>query len=729
MLSNLLTIGKSALNSAQAWVNVTGDNIANADTAGYTRRYVVQKEASTITVGGNQIGLGSNAEQVLRYFDKFLEDSYIGQSTISSRWTEYDNIMGSLESVFNEANSTGLSDTLFTFLNSWQKLALNPEDPAVRTSILTNGETVGDMFRSKYSFIKEIQDEMDVSITKSVERVNEISKAIATLNQEINETTIAGMISPNNLLDERDLLVEELATLVDIKTVDGGAGNYRVQLGTGQPLVDGLEVNRIVFNDARGENRILPESTFAGQIAFSGADDFEYTVEVTQGGEIGGTTPPKVRVSLDGGKTWIKGDDGETAEFEITGSSTSSGSTTVFTVDPIRVKDLFISFSFDADTSGNVNPSTADKTLSKGDTFDIVPKKGLYWDSPTRGLQNITPQITTVGTDNPDRVTGGKLASYFSVRDDASGRYLDELDALATSLIWEVNHLYSQGAGLTKLTQTIGQIDVPYSDQALGKAASGNIFYDKVQSGTANIFLYDSTTGETLSKTKLSFSTSGTDVNFDPETHTLADIAAAFNRITVDYGSKTGIQVFDAEIQNNRLSVKIHDDAEGITFAFGEDSSGLLAALGLNSFFSGSSAQDLQISTDIGSDYTKVNAGRVNGEYEVNQGDNTIATAIGGLSTKAVTINTFWKTVSQSLPDYYASLVSTVGSDKLHSQTNKSYHTTLTSAMLDQKEALTGVNLDEEMTNLVKYQSAYTAAAKLITTADEMLGVLIGLKQ
>ena len=96
MLSNLLTIGKSALSTAQAWVSVTGDNIANADTPGYTRRYVVQKEAATVTLANNQYGLGSNAEQVLRYFDKFLEDAYLDESTISSRWTEYDNIMQTL---------------------------------------------------------------------------------------------------------------------------------------------------------------------------------------------------------------------------------------------------------------------------------------------------------------------------------------------------------------------------------------------------------------------------------------------------------------------------------------------------------------------------------------------------------------------------------------------------------------------------------------------------------
>ncbi|MBQ7609373.1 MAG: flagellar hook-associated protein FlgK [Desulfovibrionaceae bacterium] len=727
MLSNLLTIGKSALTTAQAWVNVTGDNVANADTAGYTRRYVVQKEAPTITVGGNQIGLGSNAEQVLRFFDKFLEDSYIAESTISSRWDQYDNIMESVESLFNESNTTGLSDTLNKFLESWQKLALNPEDPAVRTSVLTTGQTLDDLFQSMHTFIGDVQTEMDVSISEAVKRVNEISSAIGDINAQIRETEISHMIVPNSLYDNRDALVEELSTLVNVKTIDGGAGDYRVQLGTGQPLVDGTTTYSVDFMAPTAENRLTPESTFGGTIAFEGSDEFEYTMQIVNGGTIGGDTAPTFRVSLDGGKSWLKDESGSDLILNLTGSvTTDDDGNSAFVVDPVRVKDIFVSFTFD-----EADPSESARTLSTGDLFSVVPKSGLYWIEPTRGPENITPQMSVSGADNIDRVTGGKLTSYFSVRDDIAGRYRDELNALASSISWEVNHLHSQGAGLTKINQTVGQIEVPYTDQPLGTAQSGNVFWNRLETGAVNMYFYDPVTGENIAESQLLFN----GANFDPETHSLEDIRDAFNALTLNLkdGVLTsltdGARLFDAEIQNNRLIVKTSSEVQDLTFAFGQDSSGLLAALGLNSFFSGASASDLAISSDIGTDYTKVNAGRVNGGYEVNEGDNTVAAAIGDLLTKKVTISTFWKTVDQSLPNYYASLVSTVGSDKLHGETNRAYHNTLANSMLEQKESLTGVNLDEEMTNLVKYQSAYTAAAKLITTADEMLGVLIGLKQ
>ncbi len=739
MLSNLLTIGKSALSTSQAWVTVTGNNIANADTEGYTRRYVVQKEAATVTLGNNQYGLGSNAEQVLRYFDKFLEDAYLNESTVSSRWTEQDNIMATLESIFNEANTTGLADTLDKFFNSWQKLALYPEDPAVRTSVLTYGQTLDDMFESMYRSVKSVQEEMDISIADTVTRVNEITKAVANINKKIGESTISQVTNPNGLYDQRDALVEELATLVNIKTIDNGAGDYRVQLDTGQPLVESLTTYDLEFQGPQAQNRLMPDSKFEGTVQFEGADDFEYSVEIVHAGKVGDSTdPPLFRVSLDGGTTWLVNDDGTELQVPITMESRATST------DPVLVKDVFISFSFPDPSS----VGTDGYNLNVGDSFDIVPKKGLYWIEPTRGPENITPQITLNGADNPDRLTGGKLSSYFNIRDDACGRYLDELDALAKSMVWEVNRLHSQGAGLEQvlnvngnprheyLSYVNGQVSVPYEDKALGTKQSGNVFSDKLAAGNANFYFYDTATGDYAGTAQLSFSPLGTfdkdatggATNFDPTVHSLNDVCDAINSMTIMKSDGTTVASnLHAYVQDGKLLIRTTDDT--MSFAFGEDTTGLWAALGVNSFFSGDTAHSIAVSTDIANDYTKVNAGRVNGGYEVNEGDNTMANAIGALQTKNVTINTFWRTVSQSIPEYYNGLISTVGSDKLHTATNKAYHSTLMNSTLERKESVSGVNLDEELANLVKYQSSYKAAAKLITTADEMLGVLIGLKQ
>ena len=107
-----------------------------------------------------------------------------------------------------------------------------------------------------------------------------------------------------------------------------------------------------------------------------------------------------------------------------------------------------------------------------------------------------------------------------------------------------------------------------------------------------------------------------------------------------------------------------------------------------------------------------------------------IEPAIKKLADTNVSISTTWKTTSnQTIGQYYASLVTTVGADTKLAKTNSEYHTTLTSDLKEQTSSASGVNLDEEMANLIKYQHSYTAAAKLITTADQMMQTLLGLKQ
>ncbi|MDR1659572.1 MAG: flagellar hook-associated protein FlgK, partial [Desulfovibrio sp.] len=413
MLNQLLSIGWSGLNAANAWINVTGNNIANAETEGYSRQYVDQREAISLTAKPGALGMGVTAQQVLRYFDAFLEGSYVDQYTTSSRWNEHDKIMMSLENLFNEANREGVSSAMDNFFKAWQDLALRPDDTATRESLLSYADNLSDMVRATMEGIEKIQREMDVSIKDSVKRVNEIAEEIATLNGQITLNTIKGVNNPNNLLDRRDQLVRELASLVDVEVHESEAGEWKVQLTTGQPLVQGMNTWELQVMGPRAEYRPqLPPSTgnaYTGGIQFDGSDDHEYTVEIVSGGDVvtGTTDPagqPQFRVSLDGGRTWLRDTDGNELRYSITDLDGDG------TTDQVLVKDLKISFS-------------SNQNFNVGDKFDIVPKDGLYWIEPTRGPENITPQMYLDGTDNNDRVTGGKLAACYTIRDDNCGRY------------------------------------------------------------------------------------------------------------------------------------------------------------------------------------------------------------------------------------------------------------------------------------------------------------------
>ena len=184
MLSGLLNMGQTALNASQAWISVTGSNIANADTPGYSRRYVDQRDAGTLTAKPGGEGMGVNAQQILRFFDAFLERSYVRQSTNSSRWTEQDTVLSSVENLFNESNRSGISSSMNAFFKGWQDLTKLPDNNAYRQSLLSYADNLSDMFSSTTASLKAVQSEMDVSIKQSVDRINTLAKGIADLNRQ-----------------------------------------------------------------------------------------------------------------------------------------------------------------------------------------------------------------------------------------------------------------------------------------------------------------------------------------------------------------------------------------------------------------------------------------------------------------------------------------------------------------------------------------------------------------
>lgn len=707
-ISSLFNIGNSALYASQAAIQTTGNNIANVNTPGYSRQYVRLEDRYAINGRPGAQGQGVEPAEILRRFNRFIEQSYIDKSSTASRWQEQSNTMGSVENIFNEANREGVSSKMGTFFKAWDDLALRPEDIATRQNLISNADNMALLLRDTAEGLRKIQREMDMSIKAETAKVNNLVQSIAEINKQISMNTTPGVSNPNALLDKRDMLVRQLSESIDITIDDKGGGDYNVRTKSGMPLVQGAQHYAIEVMPPRSENQLGVGSDYKGKLEFAGSDSHEYTVEMVTGGNMGDVPPPTFRVSLDGGKTWLRESDGTESRFEVSDSDGDGQ------MDPIRVKNLDITFTETTDFSAN-------------DRFSIMPKEGMYWIEPTRGPINITPQINFDGTDNGNRMTGGKLASFFNVRDDNCGRYLDEIDALSKSLIWEVNRLHSQGAGLDNLDYLNGSEKIINTSAPLGKSQSGSAFYDRLTEGNINFHLYTKDNPpQHVGSSDLDFGIdpiTGNRINFNPKVHSMEDVAAAINR--------TFPGQLSATIQDGKMSI-ITDPAAvpPIQFAMGQDTTGVMAALGLNTFFQGSSAGDIAIHPDIYTNPNRVNAGAVNGANEANPGDPSIAQAIAALTKKTVSISTMWKTSDkQTLQEYYSGIVATVGADTRSTKTNRDYNIALATDLDNRQASLAGVNVDEEMANLIKFQHSYTAAAKLITTADQMLQTLLGLKQ
>lgn len=696
-ISSLFNLGWNALNGAQSAIQTTGNNIANVNTPGYSRQEVRFEEAPTLDKFGGQMGQGVYAAEVIRHFNKFLFSSYLDKYSTQQRWEkQYEELQG-VENLFNEANTSGINAALTTFFNDWQELSKRPDDKSVREALLAHSDNLTKLIRNADDTMLRMQQEIDQQIGQDVDAVNDMLRSIADINRQLNIHDDPGRNNANTLYDQRDQLVRKLAEKLDVTVVDNGGGNYTVNTKAGQTLVDGTVAYELRFDGPKSEAQLTTTSAFDGTLEFTGSDSSEYTLEVVTGGAVGTAT---YRVSLDGGQTWLKDADGNELHYTTQTSPTTE-----------RVKGLDISF------TGATQP------MSAGDRFTITPKSGLYWVTPTRDPLNVTPQALSDGTDNTSRITGGSLGALFTVRDDKIGEYRDKLDAFANTLMWEVNRIHSQGAGLEKLAQSAGTTKVPNTTASLGSPTAGINFHDRLQDGNIGIYVYDKTTRAVVNSGSIDFSSVVPPglANFSKDDHSLQDVVDAINNDAKFTGLIT------ASIKDGKLVV---DGVGDNVFSFGADSTGVLAALGLNTFFQGSGAADIALRPELRQNTGLINAGQVNGASEGNSGDNNSAKEIAALSTKKVTVSMFSSNSgNQSLSEFYSSIVAVVGADTASAKFNKAFHQAMSDDIDSRMSSVSGVNLDEEMASLVKFQHSYKAAAKLVTTADEMFQVLLGLKQ
>lgn len=689
MVGNLLNIGNNAIRANQVAINVTGNNIANSNTTGYVRQSVRFEESTPFDYRPGQIGTGAYAHEIYRNFNRYLENNFLSQNGLSNMWNEQSTIMQTVQTAFNEANTNGIHNQLTEFFDSWSELHIYPESVPVREAIISKAQNLTMLYRNAKQSLVDTKKELDDYIGLGISDVNNLIDQLADINREIAKTHNPPRNNCNALLDKRDALVRELSTLVDIKVDDRGPRDFKIYLQEGMPL---LEDQTKYYLSNQGPFYENDCANFKGELHFEGSSAYEYTLEFVSATEF--------KVSIDNGKSWISNSDG--------------GNT--FTVPPVGQKldigELSVSFSGEGLKEGET------PYFDVNDKFYIVPKDSIMWHKPTRDPINVSKSV------DMDSL-GGKLGAYCNVRDNLIGKYEAQLDALAESLIWEVNRIHSQGAGLDGFNQIIGTTHIEDTSLPLGSDWQSYAFHDRLTEGSLNMYFYNEKTGEPLLSGSLNFNpTGGAPVeNFDPKKHSLQDVASAINRSFVD---ENGNQLITATIEGGVLQLTA---AEGVEFKMGSDTTGVWAALGINTFFIGENSSDIAVNPYLIDHPEYINAASIDGQTEGNDGDGVIAQRISKLAEATVKIKTPWETKEESLLSYYAGIVGNIGSDTRNANFNASYYGTLADEADTQAQAVSGVNLDEELTLLIRFQHSYTAAAKLISTADQMFETLLGMKQ
>ncbi|KLU65885.1 flagellar hook-associated protein 1 [Desulfosporosinus acididurans] len=218
-----LEIARRALNAQQAALNVTSNNISNANTTGYSRQIANLTETTpyTIWATGKDESLGSGVamDTVTRARDKFVDMQLRNETSKQQYWTSRETSLTNIQSDMNEASSTGsgsgLSSDLNSFWTAWSDLSTDPQNSGSRAVVQETGVTLTDAFHSVYNQLKTEQSNTDSDINDQVSKINSYSKQIAALTQQIQEAERTGD-NPNSLLDSRDNLIDELSKIVNV---------------------------------------------------------------------------------------------------------------------------------------------------------------------------------------------------------------------------------------------------------------------------------------------------------------------------------------------------------------------------------------------------------------------------------------------------------------------------------------------------------------------------------
>lgn len=247
-----LQVGNNSLVASQLGLQVTGNNIANANTEGYIRQRIVLNSAPPQQLGGLSIGLGVQVTAVVQQIDNFLESQFRSASADLSDAETRESAYLQLESLLGELNETDLSSSLTRFFNSIQDVLNQPENLAVRNLAALQGATLADDIRRLGTRAREAHSDLNSQIVQAADDINRMIGEVARLNVQIVATEGGGASRSDavGLRDQRLAILEDLAELVDVRALEQPDGSVTVVAGNTYLVARGAIRDVRVFQSA-----------------------------------------------------------------------------------------------------------------------------------------------------------------------------------------------------------------------------------------------------------------------------------------------------------------------------------------------------------------------------------------------------------------------------------------------------------------------------------------------
>jgi flagellar hook-associated protein 1 FlgK len=287
-MADLLSTSVSGLLAFQQALDVTSNNIANSSTPGYSVETANLSPLPGQASAGGYVGSGVTVDGITRSYSELLsqqvrssQSGYSSLNTLATQAAQVDNLLS--------ASSTGITSGLQSFVNALQTLAGSPSSSAARQALLSQAQALTQQLTGYDAQISQYGGTLEQQISGDVTQVNTLASGIASLNTQIANDLAGTGQAPNQLMDQRDTLIDQLSQYVSVNTASEPNGMLDVYIGTGQALVTGGKPQQL---------STLPNQYNASQLDIgitSGGGTADVTSEIT-GGELGGLLSSRTQV-------------------------------------------------------------------------------------------------------------------------------------------------------------------------------------------------------------------------------------------------------------------------------------------------------------------------------------------------------------------------------------------------------------------------------------------------
>ncbi|NHC42275.1 flagellar hook-associated protein FlgK [Bacillus sp. MM2020_1] len=249
-----LEVGKRGLAAQQAALSTTGHNIANANTTGYTRQRAEMQATKPVSIPGLQIQLGTGVEvnKIVRLREDYLDVQLRNENKNLGYWEAKSDTLTKVEELLNEPSDDGLTFTMDEFWKGWEELAKNPDSAAARAVVRQKGVAVTETLKHISESLDQMQDDLKLVISTKTNEVNSIAAQIGSLNDQISRL-VPNNYEPNDLYDQRDVLIDQLSKLVEVKVSPPNKDTGVVDISVGGvTLVSGKNTNKLTVDTSNG---------------------------------------------------------------------------------------------------------------------------------------------------------------------------------------------------------------------------------------------------------------------------------------------------------------------------------------------------------------------------------------------------------------------------------------------------------------------------------------------